>query len=71
MEISIMLHKEFRVLGDVLKAIEYTSSSPDIVDLHFIKGNPPNTVWAGNTASKDKEKQPQVNIHQPPIGDNS
>ena len=68
-----MLHKEFSTLGDVIKAIEYTSSSPDIVDLHFIKGDTPDTVWAGKSVCKDKEKQPryEVNIHQPPIGGNS
>ena len=67
MEISIMLHKEFSTLGDCLKAIDYMSSSPEEIELNFITddGKPMKEEFIEN------QYQYKVNIHQPPIGDNS
>ena len=62
-----MLHKEFSTLGDCLKAIEYMNSSPDELELNFITddGKPVTETF------KENQYQSKVNIHQPPIGDNS
>ena len=67
MENSIMLHKQYRVLSDALRAIEYTESSPEIVELNFITddGKPIKEEFNEN------QYQYKVNIHQPPIGGNS